>query len=69
MSRDYSSVSEAHTDEIPLPTLFERMRYDSGFLARIVLEWAVIVLIVVATLALMFLVALGAYSLTRMAPK
>jgi hypothetical protein len=61
-------LSEMATVEIPRPGLVEQMRYDTGFLARIVAEWAAIVLIVVATAAVIFLVALGAYSLTQVSP-
>jgi len=50
------------------PGLFSMMIAEPGLLARIVAEWAAVVVLGAITLAVAFLLALGCYSLLKVAP-
>jgi len=56
------------TGVIPRPGLVDTMRADPGFLLRIVTEWVATCLVVAAGLALVFLLVLGCFALTRQVP-
>jgi len=60
-----------HTLEIPVPPrvgLLEAQLACPGLLFRMVTEWVGVVLVVCAGLAVIFLLALGAYSLVQVTP-
>lgn len=50
------------------PPLSVAMRAQPGMLARLVAEWVAVVLLVVIGLSMMFLLAVGAYTLISIAP-
>jgi hypothetical protein len=61
-------LTDETTGIIPRPSLTDRMRAQPGTLALLVAEWVGICLMVAAVCSIVFLLALGAYSLTRIAP-